>query len=102
MLEAGSGTKYLILLKIELLGKQSDDIDIALDDMKGSELAKILNDELYPGEEKFGVVEKNNEKSKHLETATMKVCGTFIDFVNLRNESYTNDSRVPQIVRNNS
>ena len=80
------------------MGKKSDDIDIALDNLTGEELAKMINDELYPGEEKFGVVAKNNEKSKHLETATMKISGVFVDFVNLRSETYTNDSRVPIIV----
>ncbi len=65
----------------------------------GEELAKLLNDELYPGKEKFGVMNKNNEKSKHLETATMFIYGMPIDFVNLRSESYTEDSRVPKIVK---
>jgi len=33
----------------KLLGKESDDIDIALDDMMGSEMVKMVNAELYPG-----------------------------------------------------
>ena len=33
--------------------------------------------------------------SKHLETATIKVEGQWIDLVNLRNEEYSQDSRVP-------
>ncbi len=81
----------------KLLGRKNDDIDIALDDMSGEQIAKLINDELYPGQEKFGVVSQNNEKSKHLETATMKICGTFIDFVNLRCEKYSETSRVPEI-----
>jgi tRNA nucleotidyltransferase (CCA-adding enzyme) len=79
----------------KLLGKNSDDIDIALDDMKGGELAKMINSELYPGQDKYGIVEKNSEKSKHLETATMIISGTSVDFVNLRSEKYTETSRVP-------
>lgn len=39
----------------------------------------------------------NPEKSKHLETATLKIFGEWIDLVNLRAEEYT-DSRVPIIV----
>jgi len=66
--------------------------------MMGEELAKMINDEIYPGNQKFGVVNKNCEKSKHLETASMFIFGMPIDFVNLRSETYTDDSRVPQIV----
>jgi tRNA nucleotidyltransferase (CCA-adding enzyme) len=45
-----------------------------------------------------GVVSKNPEKSKHLETATMQLGGFWIDFVNLRTESYSSDSRIPEMV----
>jgi len=33
----------------KLIGLESDDIDIALDDMMGQEFAKMINDSLYPG-----------------------------------------------------
>ncbi len=79
----------------KLLGRKNDDIDIALDDMSGGVLAKLINDELYPGQEKYGLVSQNCEKSKHLETATMKICESFVDFVNLRSEKYSDNSRVP-------
>ena len=46
----------------------------------------------------FGVTKFNPELSKHLETATAKIHGQNIDFVNLRSESYNEDSRIPQIV----
>lgn len=52
------------------------DIDIALDDMLGREFADHLNEWMTQhGRKKIsvGVVLKNPEKSKHLETATMKV-----------------------------
>mmetsp|Transcript_20091 Transcript_20091/g.42033 ORF Transcript_20091/g.42033 Transcript_20091/m.42033 type:complete len:895 (-) Transcript_20091:240-2924(-) len=78
------------------------DIDIALDDMLGREFAEHLNDYLSAqGEEthSVGVVLKNPEKSKHLETATMKVGTFWIDFVNLRAEEYTQDSRIPDLMR---
>ena len=79
------------------MGKHTEDIDIALDNIKGEEIARIINDELYPGQEKFGIVKENSDKSKHLETATMKINNKFIDFVNLRSEKYTDDSRIPSI-----
>ena len=70
----------------KLLGKESDDIDIALSDMKGSKLASLINEELYPGKDKVGIIQQNAEKGKHLETATIKICNIWIDFVNLRSE----------------
>jgi tRNA nucleotidyltransferase/poly(A) polymerase len=78
------------------------DIDIALDNMLGREFADHLNDWLMQhGRDKIsvGVVLKNPEKSKHLETATMKVGKFWIDFVNLRAEEYTEDSRIPDLMR---
>jgi len=81
---------------------QPVDIDIALDDMLGREFADSLNEYLtMKGRETIsvGVVLKNPEKSKHLETATMKVGPFWIDFVNLRAEEYTQDSRIPDLMR---
>ena len=71
----------------KLLGKESDDIDIAINDMKGSQLASLINEELYPGKNKVGIIQQNVEKGKNLETATIKVCKTWIDLVNLRCEN---------------
>ena len=70
----------------KLLGKESDDIDIALSNMKGSKLAKLINEELYPGKDKVGIIQQNAEKGKHLETATIKICKIWVDLVNLRSE----------------
>ena len=70
--------------------------------MLGREFAELLNDCLSKMGEKthgVGVVLKNPEKSKHLETATMKVGTFWIDFVNLRAEEYTQDSRIPDLMR---
>lgn len=81
---------------------QPVDIDIALDDMLGREFADHLNEYLQKcGKEtvSVGVVLKNPEKSKHLETATMKVGSFWIDFVNLRAEEYTQESRIPDMMR---
>jgi len=66
--------------------------------MYGGDFAKILNSKLYPeGQKKYGVIKSNSDKSKHLETAAIKVHDTFIDLVNLRSEKYTEQSRVPVI-----
>ena len=94
------GTKVLINDDEE--ANQPVDIDIALDDMLGREFADHLNEYLsMHGEDtvSVGVVLKNPEKSKHLETATMKVESFWIDFVNLRAEEYTQDSRIPDLMR---
>ena len=42
----------------KLLGKESDDIDIALNDMKGSKLGNLINEELYPGKNKVGIIQQ--------------------------------------------
>lgn len=94
------GTKVLVTTNDNLC--QPVDIDIALDDMLGREFADHLNDYLSSkGEDtvSVGVVLKNPEKSKHLETATMKVESFWVDFVNLRAEEYTQDSRIPDLMR---
>ena len=81
------------------MGRESVDIDIALDNMFGEQFALLLNEKLYPdaNKKKFGLIKANCEKSKHLETATIRVHGMFIDLVNLRSETYTDESRVPTI-----
>ena len=73
-------------MRDKLLGKECDDIDIALNNMKGSKLAQLVNEELYPGKDKVGIIQQNTQKGKHLETATIKICKIWIDFVNLRSE----------------
>lgn len=94
----------------KLMGKSSDDIDIALDDMYGEELAEMLRQKIFEEDSAngkvdpkkanakgYGVIKSNSDKSKHLETAVIKVMGEFIDLVNLRSEEYAQDSRVPVI-----
>eukprot|EP00968_Pinguiococcus_pyrenoidosus_P005171 scaffold334_cov241-Pinguiococcus_pyrenoidosus.AAC.34 len=74
------------------------DIDIAIDNMMGMEFAahlsahmqKLRNERLH-----VGLLKKNPERSKHLETANVKVDSFSIDFVNLRTEKYAVDSRTP-------
>jgi len=78
------------------------DIDIALDDMLGREFADHINAWLAQNGRKtstVGMVLKNPEKSKHLETATMKIGKFWLDVVNLRAEEYAGDSRIPELMR---
>ena len=53
------------------------------------------NSSEHQNKQHYGVIKANNELSKHLETATIKVEGQWIDLVNLRSEEYSQDSRVP-------
>ena len=48
-------------------------------------------------EHKIGVIQANPDQSKHLETATVRILGTFVDCVNLRSEVYAENSRIPDI-----
>ncbi len=79
------------------------DIDIALDNMLGREFANHLNEWLTKHGHKIdnvGMILKNPEKLKHLETATMRINQFWIDFVNLRAEEYTDESsRIPDLMR---
>ncbi|EAW19237.1 tRNA adenylyltransferase [Aspergillus fischeri NRRL 181] len=99
----------------KLLGVDSHDIDVGISSMTGYQFGMALKDYLdipenlekykrnHPnGEMKEAIVslhkiEANPEKSKHLETVTTKIFGLDIDLVNLRKETYTDDSRNPQM-----
>ena len=84
----------------KLLGKSNDDIDIAVDNMMGSEFAKYVvqyMNETGIKTTSIGVIQANPEQSKHLETATTRVLDMWLDFVHLRTEIYTPDSRIPQV-----
>lgn len=85
----------------KLLGKASNDLDIAINFQSGEifteNLIKYIKKGNYPNVISTSVhkIEKNPEKSKHLETCTTKIYGLDVDFVNLRSEEYTADSRIP-------
>ncbi|QFZ28813.1 putative CCA tRNA nucleotidyltransferase [Clavispora lusitaniae] len=88
----------------KLLGKESNDLDIAINLLSGQDFASKLLEysqqkgmDLGKNATSLHTIKKNPEKSKHLETCTTKLFGLDIDFVNLRNEQYTEDSRVPVI-----
>ncbi|KAG0498968.1 hypothetical protein HPP92_003659 [Vanilla planifolia] len=82
----------------KLLGNDCYDIDIALDNMLGREFCEKMSEYLQSvGEEEHGkaVIPSNPDQSKHLETARMRIYDTWIDFVNLRSETYAENSRIP-------
>lgn len=86
----------------KLLGNDSHDIDIAVNNLTGEQFVNGLHAYLKKYEPKLSThnvhtIKMNPEKSKHLETCTTKLFGIDIDFVNLRSEEYTHESRVPTI-----
>ncbi len=85
----------------KLIGRENHDLDITLDDMTGAQFARMVHQHLTKtGQEtsSVAVIQANPERSKHLETATTKVHGKELDFVNLRSEEYTSESRIPTMV----
>ncbi|GFF58158.1 hypothetical protein IFM51744_09456 [Aspergillus udagawae] len=99
----------------KLLGVDNHDIDVGISSMTGYQFGMALKDYLdipenlekyrrnHPnGEMNEAIVSlhkiaANPEKSKHLETVTTKIFGLDIDLVNLRKETYTDDTRHPQM-----
>ena len=84
-----------------MLGLASDDLDIAIDLMKGEEFAHHVQAFMISQGETIGsiaTIQVNPEKSKHLETATARILDHNVDFVNLRTEIYQDNSRNPYIV----
>lgn len=89
----------------KLLGTTSKDIDIGISSMTGYQFGTLMKQYLADPERetKYGQdvlgglakIEANPEKSKHLETVTTKILGLDIDLVNLRKETYVQDSRNP-------
>ncbi|XP_051222644.1 CCA tRNA nucleotidyltransferase, mitochondrial [Lolium perenne] len=70
--------------------------------MTGQDFCRQVNKYLeWIGEEQKTVCvsQRNPDKSKHLETAKMEIFEFSIDFVNLRSETYAENSRIP-IVEN--
>lgn len=99
----------------KLLGVDSHDIDVGISTMTGYQFGLALKDyldvpenlERYKKNHPNGKmsesivslhkIDANPEKSKHLETVTTKIFGLDIDLVNLRKETYSEDSRNPQM-----
>jgi tRNA nucleotidyltransferase/poly(A) polymerase len=92
-----------------LLGLESHDIDVAINLMTGVPFAQRLRDYCDTpearaahaiGDSDIGSlhnVASNPDRSKHLETAMVRMFGLDLDFVNLRRETYTDVSRNPQM-----
>ncbi|KAJ6129014.1 hypothetical protein N7471_010231 [Penicillium samsonianum] len=98
-----------------LLGIESHDIDVGISNMTGYQFGMALKDyldipehlekykqglpngEMHDAIVSLHKIEANPEKSKHLETVTTKIFGLDIDLVNLRKETYTDESRNPQM-----
>lgn len=93
----------------KLLGIESHDIDIAINNMTGEAFALRMCDicELPEVRRRHDIgprdignlhmIPKNPERSKHLETTTTTLFGLDLDFVNLRKETYADDSRNPRM-----
>jgi tRNA nucleotidyltransferase (CCA-adding enzyme) len=85
----------------QLLGMQSNDIDIALTDMMGEDFAHHLAEFAKSKDVKTGalaIFNPNPEQSKHLQTARIPIFGLDLDLVNLRSEEYADNSRIPTAV----
>lgn len=83
----------------KLLNRPSHDIDVAIDKSTGEQFATDLHAYLTKlGLDEISVhkISCNPDKSKHLETATTRICGLDVDFVNLRSEEYVSNSRIPK------
>lgn len=92
----------------KLMNKDSQDIDIAVDQMSGQAFATLvftwMQEHNIPIDHKIAIVKSNPEKSKHLETTILPIFGISVDFVQLRKETYDVDglqSRIPIIDTNN-
>jgi tRNA nucleotidyltransferase/poly(A) polymerase len=99
----------------KLLGVESHDIDVGISNMTGYQFGMALKEyldvperlekykqslpkgEMHDAIVSLHKIEANPEKSKHLETVTTKIFGLDIDLVNLRKETYSDDSRNPQM-----
>ena len=91
----------------KILGSTSVDIDIGISSMTGFNFGMLMkqylaqpdarakyNEDVLGGLNK---IEANPEKSKHLETVTTRILGLDIDLVNLRKETYVENSRNPMM-----
>ncbi|KAL0933037.1 poly A polymerase head domain-containing protein [Colletotrichum truncatum] len=110
---AGRSPEPLVLrwaggwVRDKLLGIESHDIDTAINAMTGYAFSLEMRDFCASeenitkhniGPDDLGSLHRiaaNPDKSKHLETATSRIFSLDVDFVNLRKETYTEDSRNP-------
>ncbi|GAA5885170.1 hypothetical protein JCM6882_007259 [Rhodosporidiobolus microsporus] len=89
----------------KLLGRESDDIDVSTspDPITGLKFAMLFEKYLETRGERdlmgrLTTIEAKPEQSKHLETATARVCDLSLDWVQQRGqEAYTEGSRIPTV-----
>ncbi|GAB1222832.1 hypothetical protein ENUP19_0121G0193 [Entamoeba nuttalli] len=76
----------------KLLGKESHDIDITVDNMQSYQfsqyLQKYINEHTQHNVSGIGVIHKNHSAGKHLETATLRIDNIAIDICRLRASDY--------------
>lgn len=78
----------------KMIGKHSNDIDITLDKMTGKEfIEKVIKVEGI--ENKITFLSSETEQNNHIGACKVKVFGQEVDFVNLRTEKYSKNSRIP-------
>ncbi|KAJ8905093.1 hypothetical protein NDN08_001604 [Rhodosorus marinus] len=85
----------------KLLGKNCEDVDIALEDETGAVFSEALLAEynrLEGSSAQAVTLAARPDQSKHLETTMFTLYGKSIDAVHLRKETYTENSRVPAAV----
>ena len=85
-------------MRDKLIGKDSDDYDITLENCSGSEFSEAFISFL----ESIGITEhsliKNPSQSQHLGTCKVCISGKiWVDFNSLRCERYNDDSRIPEV-----
>ena len=73
----------------------SHDIDFVLNDISGSEFARLFHRHVSNHSETIAE-HQSAERSKHLQTASLQYRDFCIDFCHLRFEKYSPDSRVPE------
>ena len=89
----------------KLLSQANADIDVAVNIATGVQFAshvqEFINNNSPENEEAFHfkIIDRNVEQSKHLETAIARYADLDLDFVNLRSEEYTDNSRIPESMR---
>ncbi|KAG5859405.1 poly A polymerase head domain-containing protein [Encephalitozoon hellem] len=81
----------------KIMGNPSFDMDIALENISGYKFAAgLVKSARGQKLTEVHVIKDNPEKSKHLETAVVRINGFCVDFVNLRSETYS-ETRIPNI-----
>ena len=100
-MDAASKNELQVTLRVaggwvrnKILRMPGGDIDIALDTISGAHFVHILRQfkRVVNG---VGIIRPNPVQSKHLETATARIFGEYVDFAQFRTEIYTNHSRIP-------